>query len=104
VSADPADPVAASRTDERRVAERDEQPAVGAVLADVAVAGQRPGQFARVRPGLAFVVGEDDLRVPRAAVLAEQHRQLLTVGGADQAGLAQSQRRAAGNLDRLAPG
>ena len=60
VGANPSDPVTVSRTLVCRVAERDEQPPVRRVAGDMAVAGERAGQFARLAPCLAFVVGEND--------------------------------------------
>ena len=89
VGAHPADPIPLRRALVGRVPERDEEPAVGAILADVPVAGQRARQFPRRRPGLALVVGEDHERVVLAAVLPQQDGDLLAVGGADQARLAE---------------
>jgi hypothetical protein len=56
------------------------EPPVGSVGADVAVATQARWQLDRRRPARRFVVREADVRSLRAAVLAQQHRQPLAVG------------------------
>ena len=104
VAADPADPVALRRADVRAVAEGDEEAAVRRVFCRVTVAGKRSGQFARFAPGLAFVVGKNDERVQPAAVLAEQNRDLLAVGRADRAGLAEVSQGVLGDDFGLRPG
>ena len=61
------------------VAEGDDDPTVWRVAGDVTITGQRTGQFSRLRPGLAFVVGEDDHRIEASAVFAQQAGELLAV-------------------------
>ena len=83
VTAHPRDPIAGEG---RRLAawgeaaEGDEEPAVGQILAGVAVAVEGVGQLARRSPSLAFVAAEDEVGILGAGVLAEQQAISLPSG------------------------
>ena len=87
--AHPADPVALGGAFEGRVPEGRHDPAVGRVPESVPVAGQAPGQFARLGECLSLVAGEHDVRVPVPVVLTHEHGDRLSIGRADHARLAE---------------
>jgi hypothetical protein len=68
----------------------------------MAVARERRRQLARRRPRSSLVVGEDDVRVPEAAVLAEERGEALSVGRAHEARLAQEEEEQLAGVGRRA--
>ena len=69
----------------------------------MSISGQRSRQFPRLAPCLALVVGEDHEGIELAAVLAQQHRDLLAVRRAQCAGFAEMSNRMLGDDLRLRP-
>lgn len=104
VVAEPGDPIAFGGAVFAGVAEGDEELFVLGIDGDVAVAGEVWRDFAGRGPGLAFVVGECHERVEFAAVFAEEHGDLLAVGGAEEAGFAEVGFGVFGDGDWLLPG
>lgn len=104
VGTDPAQPISGGGGFGGGIPEGSEEPAVGRVFEGVPVAGERAVEGAGRGPGLAFVVGEDDLGIGLSGVLAEEQGELAAIGGTDGAGFAEVQVAGAVDIAGGGPG